>query len=88
MSLEGDVTIGRKVKDSHKYIIEQLKNRSDSRLSKIGNNLERLKVARIDADYEKSRDVTIEKAKSIWKQASWLKSLLEKEIKRINLTKD
>ena len=82
---EGDTNIGQKMEDSHIYVIEQLRNRPERKLSQIGNNLYRLKDDRVRADYEGDIKILLKEAEKVLRLASWLKAQLENEVKLLRL---
>lgn len=84
---EGDINIDKKIPDPHRYVIEQLKGRVETKMSRIGNQLERLKNDRVMADYHENMKIPLKEAIKSWKMALWLKAQIEKETRFLRAKK-
>lgn len=53
-------------KDTHKFVIDCYRNSADLKERQIGLSLDRLRIARIDADYEDNAEINFNKARLVY----------------------
>jgi HEPN domain. len=53
-------------KDTHKFVINYYKNSADLKERQIGLSLDRLRIARIDSDYEDNAEINFNKARLVY----------------------